>query len=328
MACVRNTGGGCCRFLCLLVLPNRLPCVPASPAGTRPQHAGIHALAGGRAPHVHEGSSVGGRQQQQQQQQQQRKRKRQWRQRRQRWQRQPLQRQPASSRRVAERAKRRHGRLMSCLSSPARLATQPPSVSPRPHVAQVDSGRVYCLPDMYEVTDRSLADIQYVLNPTFTRKPRRRRHAMRAAQAVAAGALSTVFWYSLAHVAASRSSPPSRSHLPTLQPPRLPRWTVLCPGRAPWTAANTCLAWCVHAYMCTCMHWLACCARPPGGAVPGVSATRARWAAASSACCTLACTGPSTGRPTIGPSTNAGGAQRSSKRTARPPVVLPPCRWA
>ncbi|PSC71207.1 U4 tri-snRNP-associated 2 [Micractinium conductrix] len=33
---------------------------------------------------------------------------------------------------------------------------------------KVDSGRVYCLPDMYEVTDRSLADIQYVLNPTFT----------------------------------------------------------------------------------------------------------------------------------------------------------------
>ena len=27
---------------------------------------------------------------------------------------------------------------------------------------------MYCLPDMYEVQDRSLADIQYVLNPTFT----------------------------------------------------------------------------------------------------------------------------------------------------------------
>lgn len=35
------------------------------------------------------------------------------------------------------------------------------------HVQVVD-GRVYCLPDMYEVQDRSLADIQYVLNPTFT----------------------------------------------------------------------------------------------------------------------------------------------------------------
>lgn len=33
---------------------------------------------------------------------------------------------------------------------------------------KVESGRVYCLPDMYEVQDRSLADIQYVLNPTFT----------------------------------------------------------------------------------------------------------------------------------------------------------------
>ncbi|PRW59503.1 U4 tri-snRNP-associated 2-like [Chlorella sorokiniana] len=33
---------------------------------------------------------------------------------------------------------------------------------------KVEDGRVYCLPDMYEVQDRSLADIQYVLNPTFT----------------------------------------------------------------------------------------------------------------------------------------------------------------
>lgn len=32
---------------------------------------------------------------------------------------------------------------------------------------KLDSGRVYCLPDMYEVVDRSLSDIQYVLNPTF-----------------------------------------------------------------------------------------------------------------------------------------------------------------
>jgi len=33
---------------------------------------------------------------------------------------------------------------------------------------KLDSGRTYCLPDMYEVEDRSLSDIQYVLNPTFT----------------------------------------------------------------------------------------------------------------------------------------------------------------
>mmetsp|Transcript_1843 Transcript_1843/g.3789 ORF Transcript_1843/g.3789 Transcript_1843/m.3789 type:complete len:584 (+) Transcript_1843:83-1834(+) len=33
---------------------------------------------------------------------------------------------------------------------------------------KLDSGRTYCLPDMYEVMDPSLADIQYVLNPTFT----------------------------------------------------------------------------------------------------------------------------------------------------------------
>lgn len=35
---------------------------------------------------------------------------------------------------------------------------------------QIEDGRVYCLPDMYEVQDRSLGDIQYVLNPTFTRE--------------------------------------------------------------------------------------------------------------------------------------------------------------
>ncbi|KAK2080629.1 hypothetical protein QBZ16_000483 [Prototheca wickerhamii] len=28
--------------------------------------------------------------------------------------------------------------------------------------------QVYCLPDMYQVVDRSLADIQYILNPTYT----------------------------------------------------------------------------------------------------------------------------------------------------------------
>jgi len=35
-------------------------------------------------------------------------------------------------------------------------------------LVQVEDGRVYCLPDMYQVQDRSLGDIQYVLNPTFT----------------------------------------------------------------------------------------------------------------------------------------------------------------
>ncbi|KAH7619056.1 hypothetical protein Ndes2526B_g06006 [Nannochloris sp. 'desiccata'] len=33
---------------------------------------------------------------------------------------------------------------------------------------KLDSGRVYCLPDMYEVSDRSLSDIQYVLNPKYS----------------------------------------------------------------------------------------------------------------------------------------------------------------
>jgi U4/U6.U5 tri-snRNP-associated protein 2 len=36
----------------------------------------------------------------------------------------------------------------------------------------LDSGRAYCLPDMYEVQDRALADIQFVLNPTYTGEPR------------------------------------------------------------------------------------------------------------------------------------------------------------
>ncbi len=52
--------------------------------------------------------------------------------------------------------------------SPA-VSARPPA-HPPPSLAQVENGRVYCLPDMYEVQDRSLADIQYVLNPTFTRE--------------------------------------------------------------------------------------------------------------------------------------------------------------
>ena len=32
----------------------------------------------------------------------------------------------------------------------------------------LDTGRVYCLPDMYEVVDASLDDIRHVLNPKFT----------------------------------------------------------------------------------------------------------------------------------------------------------------
>ncbi len=33
---------------------------------------------------------------------------------------------------------------------------------------KLDSGRTFCLPDLYEVSDGSLSDIQYVLNPTFS----------------------------------------------------------------------------------------------------------------------------------------------------------------
>lgn len=35
---------------------------------------------------------------------------------------------------------------------------------------KLDSGRTYCLPDMYEIDDRSLADIKYVLNPTYSKE--------------------------------------------------------------------------------------------------------------------------------------------------------------
>ena len=35
---------------------------------------------------------------------------------------------------------------------------------------KLDSGRTYCLPDMYEVDDKSLSDIQYVLNPTYKKE--------------------------------------------------------------------------------------------------------------------------------------------------------------
>lgn len=33
---------------------------------------------------------------------------------------------------------------------------------------KLSDGRVYCLPEGYEVDDRSLDAIRYVLNPTFT----------------------------------------------------------------------------------------------------------------------------------------------------------------
>ena len=33
---------------------------------------------------------------------------------------------------------------------------------------KTDNGRVYCLPDNYEVSDRSLDDIRHVLNPSFS----------------------------------------------------------------------------------------------------------------------------------------------------------------
>lgn len=32
---------------------------------------------------------------------------------------------------------------------------------------KLEGGRVYCLPDGYEVEDRSLDPIRFVLNPTF-----------------------------------------------------------------------------------------------------------------------------------------------------------------
>jgi len=35
---------------------------------------------------------------------------------------------------------------------------------------KLETGKVYCLPDGYEIEDRSLDDIRHVLNPTFTAK--------------------------------------------------------------------------------------------------------------------------------------------------------------
>ncbi len=37
-----------------------------------------------------------------------------------------------------------------------------------PHLECSPSSAVYCLPDGYEVVERSLDDIRYVLNPTFS----------------------------------------------------------------------------------------------------------------------------------------------------------------
>lgn len=50
----------------------------------------------------------------------------------------------------------------------ARPTPQAPYASPPPPPAAFL--QVYCLPDNYEVVDRSMDDIRAVLNPTFTRE--------------------------------------------------------------------------------------------------------------------------------------------------------------
>lgn len=121
--------------------------------------------------------------------------------------------------------------------SPPARRSQPPARRP-----QVDNGRVYCLPDMYEVQDRSLADIQYVLSPSFT----------------GGGDDSSL----LAHTPAlhgwqlstrcgrrpTLTGPAAAALLRPLlpapqQPRRSPSWTAACGGHARSTAASTCLAW-------------------------------------------------------------------------------------
>lgn len=50
---------------------------------------------------------------------------------------------------------------------------------------------MFCLPDMYEVQDRSLADIQYVLSPTFSGAWGARRRVGRALLLAGRGRLGT-----------------------------------------------------------------------------------------------------------------------------------------
>ena len=59
------------------------------------------------------------------------------------------------------------GKSSTSLHPHAPLTPHPPTPPPPPPL-QVEDGKVYCLPDMYQVADRSLGDIQYVLSPTFT----------------------------------------------------------------------------------------------------------------------------------------------------------------
>lgn len=168
--------------LTMAALPSLLPCWVV--AGPGSQHAGIHACPGGRPPHVHEGAPAC-------------------------WHASP-----AWQRVLAEAAAAAALSARCCcarcfLFCPACVVARPQRgcapnfgwnhaltaarrLSATPW--QVENGRVYCLPDMYEVQDRSLADIQYVLNPTFTReraaRGRRRlalRHACRRQQRALAG---------------------------------------------------------------------------------------------------------------------------------------------
>ena len=139
---------------------------------------------------------------------------------------------PIAQRRAASCVTRAHARLPS---------------------AQVDSGRVYCLPDMYEVQDRSLADIQYVLNPTFTGAApcvycgllRQGRRQQRYPWARAGPGPRGCGGRSDGPLAAClHPLLPSPFHArPPEQPRMCPSWTAASAGRARWTAASICRGW-------------------------------------------------------------------------------------
>jgi hypothetical protein len=88
--------------------------------------------------------------------------------------------------------------------------------------------QVYCLPDGYEVVERSLDDIRYHLNPTF------------ATQEIAR--LDKVSMMSLLQFPATEQM--GQREGPVLAPiAACTSANRMSPGRARWTAPSTCPAW-------------------------------------------------------------------------------------
>ena len=63
---------------------------------------------------------------------------------------------------------------------------------------KLDDGKVYCLPEGYEVVDRSLDVIRFVLNPTFTPTEVRSFNLLRFSSQMCAELFMTVWRYSIA----------------------------------------------------------------------------------------------------------------------------------